>query len=156
LTDNRFEEMYPEHTKWWAAHIAEDATVVLRCGHDGYCGDRVGEIKTDGDTTLVLINSRFPEATIPLVPEAALTEDELQRRIAARDAQTISYTDDGRRVARRHTHPASVMPLELLPFIVCPTHGVLPVSKEIVVDLQQFVTDTQRGTERKYFVFHGK
>jgi hypothetical protein len=53
MTGSEFTPMSAVVGQWWHQHEKEPPTVVLRCGNNG-CGDRVGEIKTDGTTTMVL------------------------------------------------------------------------------------------------------
>ncbi len=156
MTGNEFdfEPRFAQEGEWWLQHMNDEPTVILRCGRDGR-EDLVGEIKTDGTETLVLRYSKFGEATVPVYPAAAFTVDELQRRTAERDSQTLRYTDDGRRVTKRRQSPASVGPLESMSFIICPHHGMMQIPKETIAHLEQFVADTQRGSRRDYLLFRG-
>jgi hypothetical protein len=139
-----FEGMRPHHTEWWGRHSGDAPTVVLRCGRDG-CGDRVGEIKTDGTTTMVLRYQKIGEVPVPEPrTTAGLGEDRLLRR-----------TGDGYVVPRRRQWPAVVSPLSGLAFVMCPTHGKLDVPPDTVADLERFVADTRHGSKRSYSIFRG-
>ena len=100
MDEMKFDALFPKQGEWWLRHIEDAPTVILRCGRDG-CGELVGQIKTDGDTTLALRYNRVGELTVPVVPAAGMTEDEVRQQIAKRDAHTIRYTEDGRRVSKR-------------------------------------------------------
>jgi hypothetical protein len=154
MSETRFVGMFPQHTEWWGRHMDDEPTVILRCGRDG-CGDRVGEIKTDGTTTLVLRYQKIGEIPVPGPLMTAATEEELKRLIAERDAQMLRRTDDGYVVPRRRQWPAVVGPLDALGFVMCPTHGKLEVSADTVADLRQFAADTLSGSKRSYSIFRG-
>jgi hypothetical protein len=154
MSEIRFDGMFPQHKEWWGRHLDDEPTVILRCGRDG-CGDRVGEIKTDGIATLVLRYQKIGEIPVPAPRLIAPTEDELNRLIAERDAKLLRRTNDGYVIPRRREWPAMVSPLEALTFVMCPTHGKLDVPAGTVADLGQFVADTQSGSKRSYSIFRG-
>jgi hypothetical protein len=155
MHETGFDALFPKQRTWWLQHLQDTPTLILRCGRDG-CGEAVGQVKTDGQTTLVLRYNRVGEMTVPVSPAAGMTEDEVKHQIEQRDANTLNYTADGRRVAKRREFRPSVAPLEMTSFVICPNHGRMDVANEILADLTQVVADTQRGSERKYFVFRGK
>lgn len=162
MSEIRFDGMFPQHKEWWGRHIDDEPTVVLRCGRDG-CGDRVGEIKTDGVATLVLRYQKIGEIPVPTPRLIASTEEELNRLIAERDANMLAgqdakllrRTDDGYVIPRRREWPAMVSPLDVLDFVMCPTHGKLDVAADTVTELRQFVADTRSGSKRSYSIFRG-
>ena len=154
MTETEFVSMFPNHAQWWRQHINDAPTVIPRCGRNG-CGDRVGEIKTDGTITLALRYQKIGEIPVPGPVMTAATEEELKRLIAERDTQMLRRTHDGYVVPRRRRWPAVVGPLDALNFVMCPTHGPLEVPADTLADLRQFVVDT-RGSKRNYAIFHGK
>lgn len=162
MSEIGFDGMTPQHAEWWRQHLNDEPTVRLKCGYNG-CGDRVGEIKTDGTTTLVLRYQKIGEIPVPAPRLTAPSEEELNRLIAeqeanmtaGRDAKLLRRTDDGYVVPRRRQWPAVVGPLDAMGFVMCPTHGKLDVPADTLADLRQFVDDTQRGSKRNYLMFRG-
>jgi hypothetical protein len=173
---NSPDSMLPSNAEWWRAHQHMPPTLILRCGIDG-CRERVGELKTDGDVAMVLLDNRFGERTVPYTPrvtEGSLgfnpetvlrdartgetLEEQQDRRLAELDAETIRYVDGGRRVAKRYKQP-SVHSLELFGHIVCPVHGVvgLPDPDATVARVRDFLgrSVARHASKRQYVIFRG-
>lgn len=166
---------YPTYLDWWRAHENMPPTLVLICDIDG-CHDRVGEVKSEGETAIALIYSKFGDRTVPYTPRA--TEESLgfpsgevlrdaktgetlaereRRRFDELDAETLRYLDDATRVAKRYSAQPTAMTVDLIGHIVCPRHGVvgLPDPDATVARLRAFLDDTEPGTRRRFLMFRG-
>jgi hypothetical protein len=80
--------------------MAKITTVILRCGLNG-CGDRVGQVKTNGTTTQVLRYQKIGE--IPVLAPRYMP--------AGGDAKLLRQTDDGYVVPRRRSVAARGEPI---------------------------------------------
>ncbi|BBX59783.1 hypothetical protein TM48_03971 [Mycobacterium shottsii] len=168
---------FPWHADWWRAHASMPPTLILRCGIGG-CGNRVGEVKTDGDDVVVLIYHRFGDRTVPFTPR--VTEESLgfspgtvlreantgetlterqDRKFEELDAETIRYVDVNTRVAKRYNAKPVAMPIEVLGHIVCPDsrHGIvdLPDPDSTIADIRKLLTSPMVGhaSKRPYVIF---
>jgi hypothetical protein len=151
-----------------------DPTLMLVCGIDG-CREYVGEVRTDGDTAIALMYCRFGERTVPYTPRVteqslgfapgtvlrdATTGETLaemqQRKFDELNAESLYFTDDGRRRAKRYTAKPMAMPLEAIGHIICPHHGIKDLSDAdgTVAEIRKFATTATRP-RRRYLMFRG-
>lgn len=138
------EALTPWMAQWWADHSDTPPTVIVRC----HCGTKVGEVKVDGTTTLLLAKTVAGERAVPSYQVAALTLEELEEEIRSLDDATLRHLPDGQRIPKRNRLPDAVGPLASTP-LLCPEHDWLDGYH---AELAAFVADTAPGTKRKFTV----
>lgn len=177
MNNQNLDYLTPEQRDWWLAHADVEPTLILRCGIDG-CRRKVGEVKTDeskSDIAIALMYSMFGERTVPYTPyrrsELGWAEEVrdangkslaevLRERIDERDAETIRYVGDDRRVAKRFTARPTAMPLDWIGQFTCPDHGqvALPDPDATVAEMRKFLAGpvAKHARKRQYVILRRK
>lgn len=163
------------NAEWWRAREHMPPTLILLCGIDG-CRKRIGEVKTDADAAMVMLDNHYGDRTVPYTPRSTEqtygfppgtvlrdantgeTLAEMQdRKFRELDAETIRYVEGDKRVAKRYNAQSSVHSLDVFGHIVCPVHGVvgLPDPDAAVAEMRAFLSTAQHAGKRRYVIFRG-